>query len=158
MDSKPQGRDVTVQKGVRIAVRRPSRAAVLFARTLTDLMDAEAWLDRTLKMRFCALFLHNMIDGSIEAEVDPELLHKLRTRPMTVGIRLFRRRPDQGLRLLVALVAGELRDYQHLPIEEQLEFYDEICHKFFPEIRLSDKVVERNLSASVSGGADDPRS
>lgn len=127
---------ITVEKSVEMAIRRPSQSHTLLAKTLARLMNGENWIDRNMKKKFCTLFVSNHIDHNIEREVDVNLLEKIKAIPLSRGIRLLKRTPDAGLKVLVTLVTEELRNQQKLTHTEQLEFYDEIFGSFFPEIKL----------------------
>jgi len=127
---------VSVEKGVEIAVRRPAKSHLLLAKTLANLMNGEGWIDRKMKKKFCALFVSNFIDHAIEREVDPKILKRIKEIPLPRALRLLKRNPNSGLKVLVALVTQELKDRQMLDETEQSEFYNEIFGNFFPEITL----------------------
>ena len=57
----------------------------------------------------------------------------MQNRPLSVGIRFLKRRPDEGIKALAAMVVEELRQRQGLCEEEVREFYDEVLGQLFPE-------------------------
>jgi len=127
---------VTVERGVEMAVRRPTKSHLLLAKTLANLMNGEGWIDRKMKKKFCALFVSNYIDHAIEREVNPRILTRVKEIPLPQALRLLKRNPNSGLKILVALVTEELNNRQMLNETEQGEFYHEIFGNFFPEISL----------------------
>ena len=137
---------LTVAKGVELAIRHPEKAGALLAKTLASIMHSEQWIDHGIKARFCVLFVHNLLDSSIEACIDRKLYRRMLKLPFLTGIRLLKRHPDEGLKVLVAVVMKELRDTQKLPFEEQVVFYNELFAKLFPDSTL----IEVNPAADNS--------
>ena len=129
-------RAITVEESVEMAVRRPSQSHLLLAKTLANHMNGKGWIDRDMKKKFCVLFVSNYIDHSIEKEINPKLLERVKNIPFTRALSLLKRNPNNGLKILVALVTRELELRQQLTHSEQCEFYDEIFGSFFPEITL----------------------
>ena len=133
--------DFTVRRGIRLAVQRPGEGAVLLAKTLSDVMSGQDWIDDSDKMKFCIMFVSNLIDRSIEKEIDEEfkaVKERVKRVPFTHGIKLLKKRPGIGLKILISIVMEEIRDRQKLSEGEQFEFYDQLASHFFPNIRLSD--------------------
>lgn len=124
---------ITVEKGVAMAMRRPSKSHALLAKTLATLINGESWINWTLKKKFCMLFMNNLIDRCVEREVDSSLLEKIKSIPLASGIRLLKRTPDEGLKALVVLIAKELNDQQGFTPREQVAFLSEIYDGLFPE-------------------------
>ncbi len=129
-------RTITIEESVEMAIRRPTQSHILLAKTLAKVMNDSGWIDRNMKKKFCAMFINNSIDHSEEKEVDKDLLEKIKYMPLPRGIRLLKRSPEAGLKVLVVLVAKELEHQQKLTHREQFEFYDEIFGSFFPEITV----------------------
>ncbi len=128
-------REITVKKSVAMAMRRPSKSHALLAKTLATLINGENWINWTLKKKFCMLFMNNLIDRSIEREVDSSLLEKIKSMPLASGIRFLKRTPDEGLKVLVVLIAEELNDQQEFSPSEQVAFLSEIYDGLFPECK-----------------------
>jgi hypothetical protein len=133
-------RGVTVERGIEMAMRRPAMAASLLAETLSSRLNDANWVDAEMKAHFCLLFMGNLLDGSVEHGVPASLLKQSRKRPMVSALRLLKRRPETGLRILVCLVMEEIRDRQHFSREEQLAFYDTLFDNFFPGFRITECV------------------
>jgi hypothetical protein len=127
---------ITVEKGVEMAVRRPGKSHLLLAKTLANMMNGEGWIDRTMKKKFCALFISNYIDHAVEREVNPDILERVKAISFPRALRMLKRNPESGLKVLVVLVMQELKNRQMLNETEQCEFYEEIFGNFFPEINL----------------------
>ncbi len=123
---------ISIEKSVKMAIRRPAQSHTLLAKTLAAVINGETWIDRKMKKKFCALLMCNLIDRSIEQEVDTSFLKKIKSIPLTSGIRLLKRTPEQGLKVLVALVSIELRNQQQLNENEQVAFFKELFDYFFP--------------------------
>jgi hypothetical protein len=126
-------KEKTISSSINLAVRRPETGASLLARTLTEQMSGAPWIDRDIRMRFCIAYLSNCIDGHVERMVDPDLLRRLWNKPLSLGIRLLKRNPDSGIAMLVAMVMEELRERQQASQEEQVQFFEEMLLRFFPE-------------------------
>lgn len=141
MDSK-----ITVQRSVRLAVRRPARMADLLAKTLADMMTGEEWFDIELKTRFCILFLDNLIEETSNVEtkmdIDIETVNRLKEIPLTMGIRFLKRDPEKGIKTLVSIILNELIEHQKLSYDERLAFYDVMFANFFPKLRPEDLAHE----------------
>ena len=131
-------RPITIEKSVEMAIRRPVQTHTLLAKTLAKVINGENWIDRTMKKRFCTLFVSNYIDHTIEREVDATLVERIRKIPLTHGMRLLKRAPEDGLKVLVAVVSKELQNHQKLTNGEQVAFYEEILSYLFPEVRIAE--------------------
>jgi len=127
---------VTVEGGIKIAVRHPSRCALLLANNLYPLLAEQEWFSKEVCFKFCAYFLANMVDRSIEEEVDPALMERLKGVSLERAVRLLGNDPLPGLKTLIAIVFEALRG-QHLSDADFYDFYNELFGKFFPELKLS---------------------
>ena len=129
--------NLTVAAGLKIASRHPSQCARLLANNLYPLLDQAGWFTPEWRLKFCAYFLQNLTDGSIEDEVEQLLLERVKHIPLSRAIKLLGRgQPEPGLKVLVALICAELRQGQNLEIEEQYRFYNTLFGKFFPDCKL----------------------
>jgi hypothetical protein len=129
--------NLTVDAGLKIASRHPNQCARILADNLYPLLDDADWFTPEWRLKFCAYFLQNLADGSIELEVDPLLLKRVRNIQLTQAIKLIENNPlEPGLKALVALICIELRCGQGLDIAEQYQFYNTLFGKFFPERKL----------------------
>ena len=130
-------RELTVGAGLRIASRHPGQCARLLADNLYPLLADAGWFTREWRLKFCAYFLQNLVDESIEAEVDPRMLERVRRIRLSRAIKLIEaNEPEPGLKVLVALVGQELRLGQQLGVQEQYQFYNTLFGKFFPDCQL----------------------
>ncbi|MFP4014642.1 MAG: hypothetical protein ACLFVQ_11185 [Chitinispirillaceae bacterium] len=123
----------TIQQGISMAIRHPEAGVVLLARSFALHFQGAPWITPELKLKFCILFLGNLMDSAVEREIDPQLLKKVLRKSMQFGIRLLKRWPDNGLKMLVAVVMSELRQNQRYSQSEMQQFYDEVIGVFFPE-------------------------
>ncbi len=131
--------NLSVENGLRIAAKRPSQCAVLMAKYLYPLLTQEAWFNKELRIKFCLYFLRNLCDMSIEKEVDKALMARVKSMQLKAGLSLLKKHPQEGVKVLVAVIANNLREEQKLSITEQQVFYNELFGKFFPESRLFDQ-------------------
>lgn len=130
--------DLTVGAGLKMASRHPAQCSKLLANNLYPILDETRWFTKEWRLKFCAYFLQNLADQTIEAEVDEQLLERLRHIPLTHAIKLIEHsRPEDGCKALVALICGELRGQQRFDTNAQYLFYNELFGKFFPDCRLS---------------------
>jgi transposase len=60
------------------------------------------------------------------------LLERVVKKPMTFGIRYLKRNPQEGLKMLVAVLMRELRSKQNYSYLELHTFYNEVIAVFFP--------------------------
>ena len=128
---------LTVDAGLKLASRHPGQCARLLADNLYPLLDNADWFTAEWRLKFCAYFLQNLADGSIELEVDQLLLERVRHIPLPQAIKLIENSElEPGLKMLVALICTELRCGQQLEVEEQYQFYNTLFGKFFPGCRL----------------------
>jgi len=129
--------DLTVKTGLQIASRHPGQCSRLLADNLYPMLDEASWFTMEWRLKFCAYFLQNLIDESIEAEVDPIFLERVRHMPLSRAIKLIEKnQPDPGLKVLVALICIELRSQQKLDLEAQYLFYNALLGNFFPDCAL----------------------
>ncbi len=126
--------NTTIQTTIQIAVRHPESASALMAKTFAAHFDGAQWIDREMRLQFCILFLGNLIDSNIEESVGAALIDRLEARSLEFGMRMLKRNPDTGLKILIVLIMKELRTRQKFESEEQMSFYKEILARFFPEI------------------------
>ncbi len=133
MDSR-----ISVSSGIRIAVRHPNAGELILANTLAEMLNKQEWLNDEFKLKFCIRFIDNLIDGGIERSVDPKIMEKLGKRSFPNGIKLLRKRPEEGMNYMVALVMRELRLRQGFDEKRQFVFYEELLANFFPSYSVSD--------------------
>ncbi|MBN1865516.1 MAG: hypothetical protein JW808_11505 [Victivallales bacterium] len=129
---------ITVRSGIRIAVRHPNAGELILAKTLAGMLNKQEWLNDEFKLKFCIRFIDNLMDGSIERSADPKIMGKLEKRSFTDGIRLLRKRPDDGINYMIAMVMKELRLRQGFDERRQFVFYEELLANFFPSHTVSD--------------------
>ncbi|MDR0305436.1 MAG: hypothetical protein LBI42_01220 [Chitinispirillales bacterium] len=123
----------TIEHGISMAIRHPEAGVELLARTFARHFQGAPWINGDLKMRFCILFLSNLLDGGVEREVSGRTLEKLVKKTVSFGIRLMKRWPDEGLKMLVAMIMRELKCNQHCSELEQQYFCEEVIAVFFPQ-------------------------
>jgi hypothetical protein len=129
--------NLTVGAGLKIASRHPGQCAQLLANNLYPLLNEAGWFTPEWRLKFCAYFLQNLADESIEGEVDSLLLERVRRIRLSRAIKLIgNSQPEPGLKVLVALICIELRCGQQLDIQEQYQFYNALFGKFFPDCKL----------------------
>jgi hypothetical protein len=119
-------------------MRHPRAGARLLAKTLASAINDEEWITDELKFKFCAMFVDNLMDGEIERSVDKKILEKIKGQTFQEGLRLMRKRPETGLRYMLAIVMEELRHHQGFGEEEHKAFYEELLANFFPQFKVSD--------------------
>lgn len=132
----------------------PQRGACarILADTLYSLLEHAQWFTPKRQAKFFAYFLHNLIDGSIEAEVDARTLDRLRRIPLRKALNLLDRYPNEtNLQCLVALIFQELRDNQGLDAEAQREFYSVLFNHVFD--RDSAGALQTNQLGTAAGQA-----
>lgn len=130
---------ISVEKSVEIGIRHPAEGHTLLAKTLSGVMNSEQWINDEMKQQFCSMFLSNTIDHAIDREVDQDLLEKVKKISFIRGIRLLKRTPEAGLKVLVSLVTQEIENTQKLSVIERSEFYDEILFNLFPKFQESEE-------------------
>ncbi|MDG5815666.1 hypothetical protein QA601_11285 [Chitinispirillales bacterium ANBcel5] len=123
----------SIAQGISMAIRHPESGVVLLARTFANSFKGAPWITREMKLKFCILFLGNIIDKNIEKSIDRDLAEKVLGKSIHFGIRLLKREPERGLRMLVALIMRELRERQKYSEDELQRFYDEVIVVFFPD-------------------------
>ena len=129
---------VSVKSGLKIAVTHPKHGAAILASAIASAIGSEKWITRDLKLKFCILFIENLIDGSIEKNISRKILTKVQDASFHDGIRLMKRYPEEGMKYLVALIMEELKIKQGFNEEAQVAFYEELLSSFFPELSMSD--------------------
>lgn len=124
---------ISVNTGIKIATRHPQRCVELLANHIYPVLEKESWFSKEWQLRFFAYFLQNIGDQSIEAEVEPELMARIRRVPLNRAISLIENCPCSGLKVLVSIISQQLRQEQHLSEKEQYAFYNVLFEKFFPD-------------------------
>ena len=132
--------NLSVESGLKIATRRPNQCAILMAKYLYPILEQEEWFNKELRVRFCLYFLRNLCDMSIEKEIDEELFNRVKSMHLKAGLSLMKKYPQEGVKVLVAIITKTLREEQKLTIEQQQAFYNEMFGRFFPETKLSDQI------------------
>lgn len=127
---------VSVDTGMRLATRHTDRCADLLAAHVYPLLNQAAWFTPEWRLKFCAYFLQNMVDQSIEAEVDADVMTRIQRLRLTRAIRLLGNSPSTGTRVLVAILSQHLRQKQKFSTEQQYRFYETLFGQFFPESHL----------------------
>lgn len=125
-------RQRSIDKSLAIATRHPQTCAQLLAKNLYPLLEHEPWFNKQWRAQFCAYYLQNMADNSIEQEVDQELMERLKQLPLHRTFPMIADSPCSGVKMLVAIISQRLRQQQKLSIEEQYEFYNLLFGRFFP--------------------------
>ena len=123
---------ISVEDSTRLVARRPKQCAALFLKNLYPVLQQEDWFDKAWCLKFCASFLQNLVDQSIEQELDQALLNRIKHLPLTKAVSLMRHAPADSVKVLVVLISNQLRLEQKLSTEEQYAFYNELFTAFFP--------------------------
>jgi len=123
----------SIEHGINMAIRRPEAGVKLLARTFAIYFQGAPWINSNLKMKFCILFLSNLLDGAVEKQVSVHTMEKLIKKSLSFGIRLMKRWPDEGLKMLVAMIMRELRCNQRCSELELRYFCEEVIAVFFPQ-------------------------
>ena len=129
---KTMTREVSIENGFKIAVKHPSSGAAVLASTLSKVIQNETWINDEYKLKLCILFVENLIDGSVEKSIDRAILKKLKRKTFPEGVKLLRKRPDEGLKYMLVIIMEELRHHQNFNEEAQYKFYEELLKSFFP--------------------------
>ena len=127
---------ISVNDGIKLATRHPNSCANLLANNLYPVLEKENWFDKEWRLKFCAYFLQNLVDHSIESEVDQEFMARIKKLPLNRAMKLIENAPCNGLKVLVAIISERLRLEQKLSTEEQYVFYNTLFGKFFPDCSL----------------------
>ena len=127
---------ISVDTGIRLATRHTDRCADLLVAHIYPLLDNAPWFTPEWRLKFCAYFLQNMVDQSIEAEVDAQIMLRIQRLRLSRAIRLLGNSPGTGTRVLVAILSQHLRQKQNFSTEQQYRFYETLFGQFFPESRL----------------------
>lgn len=128
---------ISVKQSVKLVTRHPNRCSHLLAHSLYPMLEREAWFTAEWRLKFCAYFLQNMVDQSIEQEIDQRVTDRIKRIPLSRAIGLIEKNaPCDGLKMLVAIISEGLRDEQKLSLDDQFNFYNSLFGKFFPETRL----------------------
>jgi hypothetical protein len=127
---------ISVDTGIRLATRHTDRCADLLAANIYPLLNQAAWFTPEWRLKFCAYFLQNMVDQSIEAEVDAVVTARIQRLRLTRALRLLGNSPATGTRVLVAILSQHLRQKQNLSTEQQYRFYETLFGQFFPDSPL----------------------
>lgn len=130
--------NISVKNSFKIAVRHPGAGAELLAKTIADILIGEDWITDEFKLKFCIMFVDNLIDQHIEKSVDRKILEKVKKLPFTEGLKLMKHRPEQGMKFMLAIIMEELRNHQGFSEKEQFLFYEKLLSSFFPEFKVSD--------------------
>jgi hypothetical protein len=131
-------KQISVENGLRIAMRHPRAGAPILAKTLASVLNDQKWITKELKFKLCAMFVENLIDGGVEKSVDHDILEKIKRKPFPEALKIMRKRPETGLKYMIAIIMEELRNRQRLDLEGQSAFYEELLASFFPEIKVDD--------------------
>lgn len=121
----------TVDQSTRLATRRPQQCARFFLQSIYPALEQESWFDKSWCLKFCAAFLQNLLDQSIEQEVCLKTVNRLRAFPLSKAIPLMSNDPEGSVKIMVVLVSDSLRKQQKLSTEEQYEFYNALLQAFF---------------------------
>ncbi len=119
-----KAKNISVDDGIRLASRYPGQCARLLANHLYPVLEQESWFTKEWRLRFLAYFLQNLVDQSIEAEVDHELMKRIKKIPLNKALKLISNSPCAGLKVLVAIISERLRIEQKLSLEDQYVFYN----------------------------------
>ena len=101
-------KQISVKKGIEIALRRPQKSQILLTKTLSAVMKGDEWIDRNMKWNFAYMFVSNQIDDCLEQKVDKRLIEKIKSMPFSAGMRLLKRYPEEGMKVFVILVTTVL--------------------------------------------------
>ena len=129
---------ISVENGFKIAIRHPGSGAAILAKTLSKLIQEEDWINDDYKLKLCIMFVDNLIDGSIEKSIDRVILEKIKKKSFAEGIKVLKKRPDEGLKYMLVIIMEELRHCQNFNEEQQYHFYEELLSNFFSNHQVSD--------------------
>jgi len=129
---------ISVENGIKIAIRHPSSGEMILAKTVAALLNKEDWLNDEYKLKFCIMFVDNLIDANIEKSINREILSKIRQKSFTDGIKMLKMRPEEGMKYMLVIIMEELRHRQNFDETQQYQFYEELLANFFPSHKVSD--------------------
>ena len=101
-------KQISVKKGIEVAIRRPKQSQIFLTKTLSTVMKDEDWIDRNMKWNFAYMFVSNQIDHYLDQKVDKRLIEKIQSIPFSLGMRLLKRYPEEGMKVFVLLVTAVL--------------------------------------------------
>ena len=133
---------ISVEDGIKLAVTHPERGEMLLAKTIVKTLQKENWLNDQYKLKFCIMFVDNLIDGAIEKSLDQKVLKKISQLSFVDGLKILRKRPNEGMKYMLAIIMKELRTKQQYSTKEQFAFYDTLLRSFFPSHKVSDFIKE----------------
>jgi len=129
---------ISVENGFKIAIRHPSSGAEILAKTLAQLIKEEEWINDEYKLKFCIMFVDNLIDGNIEKSINRKILDRIKKKSFAYGIKLLKHRPAEGMKYMLVIIMEELRHRQNFNETQQYQFYEELLANFFPSHTVDD--------------------
>jgi hypothetical protein len=129
---------ISVENGFKIAIRHPTSGAAILAKTISRLIKEEGWINEEFKLKFCIMFVDNLIDGNIEKSINRSLLEKIKKKSFAEGATFLKRWPAEGMKYMLVIIMEELRHRQNFNEEQQYQFYEELLASFFPSHTVSD--------------------
>ena len=129
---------ISVENGFKIAIRHPTSGAAILAKTISKLIKEEGWINEEFKLKFCIMFVDNLIDGSIEKSIDRKLLDNIKKKSFAEGAKILKRWPTEGMKYMLVMIMEELRNRQNFNEAQQYQFYEELLANFFPSHHVSD--------------------
>lgn len=143
----------TVDQSTRLVTRRPEQFARFFLQSIYPVLSQESWFDKRWCLKFCAAFLQNLVDQSIEQEVCHKTVNRLKAFPLSKAVPLMGNDPEGSVKIMVVLVSDQLRQQQKLSTAEQYEFYNTLFQAFFfddsPLNRREANSDEKNSQSNV---------
>ena len=143
---------ITVAHSAKLATRHPQQCAKLFLNNIFPILEQEAWFTKAWCLRFCALFLQNIVDHSVELETNPQLLARVMNLPIDKALPLLHKHPEEAVSLMVVMVSNQLRKEQKLSTADQYAFYNELFAAFFPRNTNPEKNTTASLAANIDAG------
>lgn len=141
---------ITVAQSAKIATRHPQQCAQLFLNNVFPMLEQEAWFSKAWCLKFCALFLQNIVDHSVDVETDQILVARVLELPIHKALPLLRKHPEDAVALMVVMVSNQLRSQQRLSTADQYAFYNELFAAFFP----SETTASKNPTMQRSSKSD----
>lgn len=135
----------SIQRSIQIAIRRPHTGVTLLANTFTKCIDATDGITKNLKIEFCLLFLNAILENTYPKKYT-DLSKRLKNRSIYLGIRLLKRYPHEGIKILVGLIMNELVENQQYSTDELVQFYNEVFFHFFPEARFCNECTINKIT------------
>lgn len=114
------------------SIKNPIGDSVFLAQNIANALNSSSWVSRDLKISLCISLLRGIMGSHEEKNESDLFVEKIKGKPFSFSIRLLKRYPEKGVKILSNSIIDELQRNQNYKLEQLVEFNNVLLDLLFP--------------------------